>query len=221
MDHSNMTTAREELVRAQYEFLFGTELLDEIISSGKYLEVPADEEVMDIGQKIDHFPLILSGSLKVMTEDKQGRELLLYYLETGDTCAMTLNAYLKNTRSKIRVVAEEHSHLVLIPIRKMEDWIIKYPDWRKFVFDSYNTRFDEMLEAIDSLAFQNFEERLLRYLRDKAMVSNTDRLKLTHYQIATDLNSSRVVVSRMMKKLERDGKLKQHRNCIELLEKIW
>jgi CRP/FNR family transcriptional regulator len=96
--------------------------------------------------------------------------------------------------------------------------MIKYKSWRDFVLESYTTRFNEMLCAIDNLAFHNMEERLIKYLRDKAMVNNSGALKVTHYQIATDLHSSRVVVSRLMKKLEMDGVIKQHRNLVEVLE---
>jgi len=163
-------------------------------------------------------PLVLSGSLKVMTEDKQGDELLLYYLELGDTCAMTLNCCSRAAKSSISALAEEHSEILLIPVQHMEEWMVKYKSWRDFVLESYNGRFGEMLDAIDNLAFNNMEERLVRYLRDRAMVKHNGELKITHFQIANDLHSSRVVISRLMKKLEKDGIIRQQRNLVEVLE---
>jgi len=205
-------------VQNQFEFLFEKELIDEILELGQQKEFGAGDELMDIDQEITHFPLVLNGSLKVMTENDEGNELLLYYLEMGDTCAMTLQCCLKNSRSKIRVTAEGKTSVVFIPIEKMEEWIVKYSSWRRFVFDSYNNRLNEMLESIDSLAFQNLEERLYKYLKDKVMVNGSEELKITHQQIAIDLNSSRVVISRLMKKLEQQNQIKQDRNRIVFKE---
>jgi CRP/FNR family transcriptional regulator len=207
-----------ETVQKQFEFLFEKELIDEIAELGQQKDFNVGDELMDIDQEITQFPLVLQGSLKVMTENEEGNELLLYYLEMGDTCAMTLQCCLKNTRSKIRVTAEVQTSVIFIPVNKMEEWIVKYSSWRRFVFDSYNNRLNEMLEAIDSLAFQNLEERLYKYLKDKVMVNGSPELKITHQQIAMDLNSSRVVISRLMKKLEQQEKIKQDRNRIVFKE---
>jgi CRP/FNR family transcriptional regulator len=122
------------------------------------------------------------------------------------------------TRSEIRAVAETDVRLIMIPVRKMEEWTAKYRSWRNFVFDSYNTRLNEMLHAIDSIAFLNMDERLINYLREKARVNQDNTLHSTHQQIAYDLHSSRVVISRLLKKLENLGKIELHRNHIEILE---
>lgn len=206
------------LIKQQFEFLFEEALIEEILKLGEQKQFDADDEIMDIGQEITHFPLVVSGSLKVMTEDESGNELLLYYLEMGDTCAMTLQCCLKNSKSKIRVTAEDITKVVFIPIRKMEEWIVQYPSWRRFVFDSYNNRLNEMLESIDNLAFTNLAGRLYKYLKDKAMVAGNAELRITHHHIAHELNSSRVVISRLMKKLETQGRIKQDRNRISVIE---
>lgn len=206
------------LIKQQFEFLFEDALIDEILKLGEFKEFDVDDEIIDIGQQITHFPLVVSGSLKVMTEDEKGNELLLYYLEMGDTCAMTMQCCLKSSKSKIRVTAEDITKMVFIPVKKMEEWIVKYPSWRRFVFDSYNNRLNEMLESIDSLAFTNLESRLYKYLKDKALVNSSPELKITHYQIADELNSSRVVISRLMKKLENEGKITQDRNRVSINE---
>lgn len=208
----------DALIKQHYEFLFEEPLIEEIQKLGDFKEFNIDDELMDIGQEITHFPLVVSGSLKVMTEDETGNELLLYYLEMGDTCAMTLQCCLKSSKSKIRVTAEDITKVVFIPIQKMEEWIVKYPTWRRFVFDSYNNRLNEMLESIDNLAFTNLEGRLYKYLKDKAMVSGDAILKITHHHIAHELNSSRVVISRLMKKLEHEGKITQDRNRVSVIE---
>jgi len=114
-------------------------------------------------------------------------------------------------------VTEEPCEMLMVPIEYMDVWMVKYKSWRNFVLESYNTRLNEMLEAIDSLAFHNMEERIIKYLKDRAMVLGDDTLKITHYQIARDLNSSRVVISRIMKKLEDNGQVTQSRNMIKVV----
>lgn len=122
------------------------------------------------------------------------------------------------SKSKIRAIAETDGTLVMIPVEKMEEWITKYKSWRNFVFDSYNIRLNEMIEAIDTLAFMNLDERLFKYLTDKAKVLGTTEIVNTHQQIAYDMNTSRVVISRILKSLELQGKIKLNRNKIEILE---
>lgn len=208
----------DTLIKQQFEFLFEAPLIDEILKLGDFKKFKIDDEIIDIGQEITHFPLVVSGSLKVITEDERGNELLLYYLEMGDTCAMTMQCCLKSSKSKIRVISEDTTSIVFIPVQKMEEWIVKYPTWRRFVFDSYNNRLNEMLESIDNLAFTNLEGRLYKYLKDKALINQSSELKITHHQIAQDLNSSRVVISRLMKKLEHDGQITQDRNRVSVVE---
>lgn len=211
------TSCYDQLVE-RFQNLFEDDLIKEICNAGKLKKVEADTELISIGQAITHIPLIITGSLKVMTENKEGEELLLYYLELGDTCAMTLNCCSKSLKSSISATTEELSEILFLPAEMMEKWMIKYHSWRNFVLESYNTRLNEMLEAIDNLAFHNMEERLIKYLRDRAMVMHKGELKITHHHIANDLHSSRVVISRLMKKLELDGLIKQHRNLVEVLE---
>ncbi|NNC82373.1 MAG: Crp/Fnr family transcriptional regulator [Flavobacteriales bacterium] len=213
-----MDTACFERLSKRFAYLFEEELIKEMCKVGELRTIPEDSLLMDIGQDITHMPLIVSGSLKVMTEDEKGDELLLYYLELGETCAMTLNCCSRQTKSSISAITEEPSEVLFIPVEKMEEWMVSYKGWRNFVLESYNSRLNEMLEAIDNLAFHNMEERLTKYLRDKAMVTHSAELKTTHYQIASDLHSSRVVISRLMKKLELDGIIRQHRNRVEFLE---
>jgi len=201
----------------RFQHLFEKELIDEICKVGDLQKVAEYTELMSIGESITHMPLVVSGSLKVMTEDKNGEELLLYYLELGNTCAMTLKCCSNKSKSEISAMTEEASEIIFIPVENMEKWMVKYKSWRDFVLESYSTRMTEMLSAIDNLAFHNMEERLSKYLNDRANVMQNAELKITHLQIANDLHSSRVVISRLMKKLEKEGVIKQYRNRIELL----
>jgi CRP/FNR family transcriptional regulator, anaerobic regulatory protein len=207
-----------ESLQENYGYLFEEALLEEIMKVGRAQELKHGETIIDYGQQVKNMPLLLSGAIKIMRQDSEGEELLLYFLESGDTCTMTMTCCLGNTRSEIRAVAENDSTLILLPIEKMADWIKKYPGWMSYVFESYNNRFKELLEAIDSLAFSNMHDRIHRYLKDKVLVSKSTELEVTHQEIANDLHSSRVVISRLLKSMEIEGKIKISRNKLEVLE---
>lgn len=208
----------EKLLKQRYEYIFEEKLIDEILREGQFRKIEKGVCMIDKGDKITHMPLILEGAIKIVDEDKDGQEYLLYYLEMGDSCAMTMTCCLGGKKSEIRAITESNTSIIMIPIQRMEDWLIKYKSWRMFVFDSYDSRMKEMLETIDSLAFFNMEERLYKYLKDRAMVLQSAILEITHYRIANDLNTSRVVISRLMKKLMLDNKIKTNRNQVEVLE---
>ncbi|KGO87917.1 Crp/Fnr family transcriptional regulator [Flavobacterium suncheonense] len=207
-----------QLLKESYSYLFEDALLEEIAKVGKYRTFAADEILMEIGETIKFMPILLNGAIKIMREDENGDELLLYFLERGDTCAMTLTCCLGNNKSKIQAISETAGELIMIPIEKMEEWIVKYKSWRNFVFESYNTRLMEMLEAIDTLAFMKMDERLYKFLTDKAKVLGTTEITNTHQEIATEMHTSRVVISRLLKTLEQEGKIKMNRNKIEILQ---
>ena len=206
-----------QIVDNNFSFLFEKELLKELSYIGKIKNINKEEFLMDIGQEITFIPLIISGAIKVFRTDENGDEYVLYFIEGGDTCAMTLNCCTRGSKSEIKAVAEIDTTLLLVPIYKMEDWL-HYKSWRRFVFGSYNNRMKEMLEAIDSLAFMNMNERVLQYLKDKVIANRDETLTVTHNIISMELNTSRVVVSRVLKKLERDGEIKLHRNQIKILK---
>ena len=203
----------QELKEA-YGFVFEDELIQEIHKSGILKVAKEGEIIMDIQDTIKFMPLLLEGALKILREDKEGNELLLYFLERGDTCALTLSCCLGQSRSEIRATAERETLFILIPIEKIEEWTARYKSWRNFIFESYHLRLTELLETIDTIAFLKMDERLLRYLQDKAKINQSEDLQVTHQQIAYDLNTSRVVVSRLLKKLELEGKILLQRNQI-------
>ncbi len=201
-----------------YGYLFEEELFQEIDKLGLLKSISQGTIIMDIGQTITHMPLLLEGAIKIIREDENGDELLLYFLEQGDTCAMTLSCCMGQHKSEIRAIAESDTELLMIPVQQMEIWMAKYQTWRKFILDSYHTRMMELLETVDTLAFLRMDERLLKHLQDKAKVNHNDSIHTTHQDIAYDLNTSRVVISRLLKKLEKEGKIEMYRNQIRVVE---
>lgn len=207
-----------EKLEANYGYLFEPDLLDEIEEAGSLHQVRQGDLMMDIGQPIKAMPLLFDGAIKILTEDKEGDELLLYFIEIGDTCAMTFSCCMGEGTSEIRAIAETDSELLMIPVEKMDDWMARYRSWRSFILDSYHERLSELLETIDTLAFMKMDDRLMKYLRDKAMVTHDDVINTTHKDIAQDLHTSRVVVSRLLKGMEKEGKIQLQRNQIKVLE---
>ncbi|WP_430425091.1 Crp/Fnr family transcriptional regulator [Maribacter litoralis] len=201
-----------------YGKTFEKELINEIVQVGTFKEVPEGYKLMEIGDYIRGMPLLITGAIKILREDEDGDELLLYYLEQGDTCSMTMACCMGDNQSEIRAIAETDTKLIMVPIQKMEEWTIKYKSWRNFVFNSYHERLNELLNTLDNIAFQKMDERLIGYLKEKARVTNDHIIHSTHQDIAYDLHSSRVVISRLLKKLEEMGKIKLHRNYLEILD---
>lgn len=207
----------EESLQRYYGYLFEKELLDEIKRVGVFKEILQGEKLMDIGDQVQAMPLLFQGAIKVMREDDEGGELLLYFIERGDTCAMTFSCCLGGSKSEIRAVAETDVKLLMIPVIYMESWMGKYKSWQRFILESYHSRMMELMETVDSIAFLKMDERLLKHLHDKAKVTQDDVIFATHQEIAYDLHTSRVVVSRLLKKMEQEGKIKLNRNQIKIL----
>ena len=193
-------------------------LINAITQEGALKEVPAGYKFMEVRDHIKGMPLILSGAIKILRDDNDGDELLLYYLEPGDTCSMTMKCCLGNATSEIRAIAETDTKLIIIPVQKMDAWIVKYRSWRSFVFESYQNRLNELLTTLDSIAFNNMDERLITYLKEKARIQLQNEVRNTHQEIAYELHSSRVVISRLLKKLEQLGKIELYRNYIKLID---
>lgn len=196
---------------------FEPRLIEELKINGRLKKVSADTTIIKPGMPAREIPLVITGSLKVMRQDDDGHEIFLYYLEGGDTCAMSITCCMENKKSAFSAVAEEDSTLWMIPMAMLNAWVAEYPSFRKFIFNAYQSRFDELLIAIDSVAFMKMDERLYKYLLDKKQASGSYEIIKTHEQIARELNTSRVVISRLLKQLEKEGKIEQHRNKIEVL----
>jgi CRP/FNR family transcriptional regulator len=172
--------------------------------------------ILNVGDTMQMIPIVLRGSIKVSRENDAGEELLLYYIEGGDTCAMTLQCCVRHTASEIKATSMEDSLLLFIPVEMMENWMHKYKTWREYILQSYHTRLTELMETVDAIAFMRLDERLMKFLVDQAKLLGSLEINLTHQKIAEDLHSSRVVISRLLKQLEVKGKIKLLRNKIIL-----
>lgn len=207
----------EELL-TQFKYQFDDSIIKAISKHSMMMHFEKDDIIMDIGQNITHVPLLLQGHIKVLSEDLNGNELLLYVLEIGDTCSMSLTCCMAKSKSKIRAVADKDSSVIMIPNDKMSEWFHTNESWRNFILQSYQVRFNEMLETIDTLAFMKMDERLYKYLTDQVKLNASNTISKTHQDIAEDLNTSRVVISRLLKQLENEQKIVLSRNKIEVLD---
>ncbi len=206
-----------DILEQKFAHNLDEDLITEISKKGIFKDFKKNEIIIDINEPLNFIPLLLTGDIKILREDSDGNELLIYFLEAGETCTMSLTCCLGTTKSKIRAVAETDSSLVMIPVQNMQTWFQNNSSWRNFILQSYQIRFDEMLEAIDSLAFLKMDERLYKYLKNKAMLNDSKTISIKHQEIAEDLNTSRVVISRLLKQLENENKIKLGRNKIEVL----
>ncbi len=207
----------KEKLKDFFAHQFEEELIDEIVEVGEIKFYREGEHLMSVGDKIDFFPFLLRGVFKILSEDDKGNEVIMYFLERGDTCACVFINSLSTEKSCIRAVAEIDSEVILIKLNQFDKWMVKYKSFRDYVLESYNLRLKEMIEAIDTLAFKKMDQRLLKYLHDRIQVLRVTTLNTTHQEIAYDLNTSRVVISRLLKQLENEGKIILKRNRIEIL----
>jgi CRP/FNR family transcriptional regulator len=217
-----MTTDKEILrlkLNEYYTSIFEPALIEEIVNVGILRTIHSNELLIDIGDQMTHVPLILNGAVKIIREDRNGDEIALYFLEKGDTCAISFINCINRSKSMFRGITEKDTEGIFIPVDKIDNWLEKYKSWREFVIDSYHMRLIEMVESIDSLAFTKLDDRLYKYLTDKVKIMNDKVLIITHQEIADDINTSRVVVSRLLKVLENEGKIKIRRNRI-IIENI-
>jgi len=200
------------------ENLFESELIKEINEIGINKKFDEGDIIIDLDEIIKYIPIVISGIIKILKEDINEKELLLYYLNPGDSCSVSMNCCLSNKKSEIRAVAEKQTEIILFPNNKMEEWLVKYPSWRSFVLNSYNNRIDELFKTINLIAFENLDERLTSYLEKKSIINKSNILNVKHQEIADDLNTSRVVISRLLKKLENKKYLKINRKSVELIK---
>lgn len=197
--------------------IFERELVNEIISASELISVEEGAVIMEYGKKVKFMPIVISGTLKVMRKDEEGREIILYYLTNNESCAMAYTCCMEAKLSEVKAVAEDKLQIIKIPHEKLDEWLIKYPSWKSYVFNSFTQRFNELLRSLESVAFQKLDERLIRYLANKVKVSGKSSIQLSHNQIAEEMGTSRVVISRLLKQLENDKKLLLYRNEIKLL----
>lgn len=193
------------------------DLVDELVQYGQLKNIKAGETILQVGQSIRSTILIVEGSLKLYREDAEGKEFFIYHLDPGQACSLSMICAATQETSEVLAKAVTDSTLLTIPLAFMEKWMRKYKSWYQFVITTYRSRFEELLKTIDAIAFSRMDERLEDYL--KKLVARSGRnLKITHQEIATDLNSSREVISRLLKKMEAKNWLVSHRNAIEWIK---
>ncbi|MCP9746634.1 Crp/Fnr family transcriptional regulator [Lacihabitans sp. CS3-21] len=191
-------------------------LQEQITNNSALVEIPADTEILREGQYVKVIPLVLEGLVKVFTK-YEDKELLLYYIQPNESCIMSFTASLKNEPSKVYAITDENCKLLLLPVDKVAQWIGEFPDLNNLFFQQYNLRYSDLLETINQLLFDKMDKRLLDYLKEKVALTKKNPLKISHRQIASELGTAREVISRVMKKLEQEAKVKQLSTTIELL----
>jgi len=189
-------------------------LYEEMLAHGTIKQVKAGETLLKVGQTIRSTMLILNGLVKLYREDDEGKEFFIYHLDAGQACSLSMICAAKHETSEVLAKALTDATVLSIPLEFMDQWISKYKSWYQFVVTSYRNRFEELLKTIDAIAFSNMDQRLEDYIR-KQVARLGNNLKMTHQDIAADLNSSREVISRLLKKMEAKNWLIIHRNSIE------
>ena len=210
-------TALQNRLHALFPAFDQTELIRELVEKGKYLEAPAGMQLLQTGSEITQIPLVLSGTVKVFREEEGGGEVLLYYIKGGESCAMTLSSFHRRERSQVRAVVHESAELLVIPSHLAQFIYRQYPSWQTFTMETFRVRFDEMMNLVDQVVFKQLDERLFTYLIQRSEAKNKRVLLLSHREIAEDLSSSREVISRLLKQMERNGWVKLGRGRIEIL----
>ena len=198
--------------------IFEVKLIEEMAQKASLVKVKAGEILIDINQTIAVMPIVLEGAIKILREDEDGNELFLYYIESGSTCAASITCCMNDQKSNILAIVEEDVTFLSVPIAYMDEWMVKYSSWRKFILSSYAMRYDELLEIVDVLAFKKMDGRILNYLSETVKLNKTSTVEISHQALAYNLNTSREVVSRILKQLEKKGMVKLSRGAIQLME---
>jgi len=204
----------QELVRKSFPF-FEAELRDVIAEQGILKEVSEGDTLIEEEQYIRSFPIVLNGVIRVTRMDEDGNELLLYYLKKSEVCTVSLSCCVDRARSRVRAVAEEKATVIALPVELLDSWMSKYQTWKEFVMVSMRHRFDELLNTLDSVAFFKMDERLERFFTDRYKNTKSTEFTGSHQDIASSLSTSREVVSRLLKQMERRGLIRLSRSHID------
>lgn len=197
--------------------VFEPKLLQEIQQFGVIQYFKEGDLIMDYGKYIRMMPIVLNGTIKVYRLDEEGREILLYYLSSSESCSMAYSCCIEAKKSEVKAIAEDDVELIAIPHIKLDEWLCVYPSWKNYIMRSFNERFIELLKSIESIAFHKLDERLIDYLKDKQRITGSSVIKASHLLIADELATSRVVISRLLKQLENNKQIILYRNEIKIL----
>lgn len=204
----------EEIVKKRFPF-FESGLRSAISDNGIIKEFEEARELIREDQYIRSFPIVISGLIKVCRTDDAGNELLLYYLRPGEVCTVSLICCMDRTRSRVKAIAETVTTVILIPVELLDSWIGEYQTWKEYVMRSMQMRFDELLNTIDSIAFMKMDERLEKFFLDRFQSSGSTVFEGSHQEVALAMNSSREVISRLLKQMEKRGMIILSRGRID------
>lgn len=196
--------------------LFGAILEEELNRNSQRKVLPAETVLMQSNSYVRSIPMLLSGSMRVMRQDNDGREVLLYYIKPGESCIMSFLAGIHEDTSKVKLVVEEDSEVLMLPIAKASEWIKIYPEWADFIFKLYHQRFEDLLSVINAVAFQKLDDRIVALLKKKAGIYQSNEFQITHQQLAEELGTTREVISRLLKQMEKQQLITLSRNKITL-----
>ena len=199
------------------EFNSSPELVEKLYLNGNKKAYKEGDIILDENSSIRAIPIVMKGMIKVIRTEEDGREILLYYIQAGESCIMSFLGGMHNEKSIVKAEVEEDTEILFLPVDKVSLFIKEYPEWLDYIFRLYHKRFEELLDIINAIAFKKVDERLLNLLIKKTEISQSKTIMTTHEQLANELGTARVVVSRLLKQLEDTGKLKVGRNKITLL----
>lgn len=215
-----MHTNDKRMILENLKNIFEPQLLEEIGQHGVLQSFKEGELIMDYGKYIRMMPIIIKGTVKVYRLDENGNEILLYYLSSNESCSMAYSCCVEAKKSEVKAIADDDVELIGIPHEKLDEWLCTYPGWKNYIMRSFNERFIELLKSIESIAFHKLDERLIAYLKEKQRLSGSSVIKASHYMIADELATSRVVISRLLKQLENSKRIILYRNEIKLLPSL-
>lgn len=200
------------------EFQSSPELVDKLYQNSILKKYKTGDVILNECAAIRSIPIVAAGMLKVIRTDENGREILLYYIKAGESCIMSFLGGLHNEKSKVKAEVEEDAEILFLPLDQVSLFIKEYPQWLDYIFRLYHKRFEELLEIVNAIAFKKVDERMLDLLKKKAEITGSKSIHITHEQLANELATVRVVVSRLLKQLEENGTVLLSRNKITLID---
>ena len=201
-----------------FQFESSAELKQKLYENSIIKDFVAGDIILNENAHIRAIPIVSKGSIRVMRTDEEDKEILLYYIKAGESCIMSFLGGMHHERSKVKAVAEEDTEILFLPVEKVTLFIKEYPEWLDYIFRLYHKRFEELLEVVNAVAFKKMDERLLNFIKKKCEHAKSKTLNVTHEQLANELGTARVVVSRLLKQMEEEGLVKLGRNKIKLIE---
>lgn len=198
-------------------FNASADIKEKLAEYGSLKIFPEGETILNENAYIRAIPIVIKGNIKVIRTDEEGREILLYYIRSGESCIMSILGGMHHDTSKVKAVAEEETEVLFIPVDKAGELIKQYPEWLDYIFRMYHKRFEELLDVVNAVAFKKMDERLMNFIKKKSEITGAKTLYVTHEQLANELGTARVVISRLLKQMEEEGLVKLGRNKISLV----